>query len=123
MTLTTTTTSISVSTVAGYRVRSTDNDDLGAIEEIIIRPDSGRIAYAVVSFGGEFSLGDRLFIVPWDLLRLDQEDRALVLDWDLSKLDGAPAFESDDWPDFTDETWQRKIHDYYGAGEVKPSET
>ena len=122
MTLTTPT-PISVSTVAGYRVRSTENDDLGAIEEIIIRPDSGRIAYAVVSFGGAFSFGDRLFVVPWDLLRLDQEDRALVLDWDLSKLHDAPAFESDDWPDFTDEIWQRKIHDYYAAGEVKPSET
>ena len=108
-------TSVSVSTVAGYRVRSPEHQDLGMIEEIIIHPDDGRIAYAVLCFGGGLGFGDRLFVVPWDLLRVDTEDRVLILDWDTAKLDGAPAFEQDDWPDFTDQSWERKIHDYYGV--------
>ena len=106
---------VSVSTLAGYRVRSPRNDDLGTIEEIIIQPDTGRIAFAVLCFGGTFGFGDRLFAVPWDLLHLDSEDRVLILDWDTSNLDGAPAFEQDDWPDFTDESWERKIRDYYSV--------
>lgn len=85
------------------------------IEEIIIHPDSGRIAFAVLCFGGTFGFGDRLFAVPWDLLRVDADDRVLMLDWDPNNLDGAPSFEPEDWPDFTDETWERKIHDYYAA--------
>jgi sporulation protein YlmC with PRC-barrel domain len=114
-------TSVSVSTLAGYRVRSHENDDLGTIEEIIIHPESGRVTYAVLCFGGTFAFGDRLFAVPWDLLRLDAVDRVLILDWDCGKLDGAPAFEQDDWPDFTDESWEREIQNYYGLGKVKPS--
>jgi sporulation protein YlmC with PRC-barrel domain len=114
-------TSVSVSTLGGYRVRSTNNEDIGTIEEIIIHPDSGRMAYAVLCFGGTFGFGDRLFAVPWDLLRLDVADRVLILDWDCRKLDGAPAFDQDDWPDFTDEKWEREIQTYYGMGAVKPS--
>ena len=106
---------LSVSTLAGYRVRSPENEDLGTIEEIIVQPESGRIAFAVLCFGGSFGFGDRLFAVPWDLLRLDNDDRVLILDWDPAKLDGAPTFEQNDWPDFTDENWERKIHDYYGV--------
>lgn len=92
------------------------------IEEIIIHPDTGRIAYAVLCFGGTFGFGDRLFAVPWELLHVDPADRVLILEWDPTKLDGAPAFEQDDWPDFTDDSWERKIHDYYGACPVKPAE-
>jgi hypothetical protein len=114
-------TSVSVSTLAGYRVRSPQNDDLGTIEEIIIHPESGRVTYAVLCFGGTFAFGDRLFAVPWDLLRLDPADRVLILDWDCGKLDGAPAFDQDDWPDFTDETWEREIQNYYGLRKVNPA--
>lgn len=113
--------SVSVSTLAGYRIRSYENDDLGTIEEIIIYPESGRIAYAVLCFGGASGFGDRLFAVPWSLLHLDAEDRVLVLSWDHSKLAAAPAFDQDDWPDFTDESWEREIRDFYGAEAVKPA--
>lgn len=113
--------SVSVSTLAGYRVRSHANEDLGTIEEIIIQPETGRIAYAVLCFGGTAGFGDRLFAVPWDLLHLDAADRVLVLAWDHSKLVEAPAFEQDDWPDFTDEKWERQIREYYGLGAVKPA--
>jgi PRC-barrel domain protein len=106
--------SVSVSTLASYRVRSHENEDLGTIEEIIIYPESGRVAYAVLCFGGTLGFGDRLFAVPWDLLRLDAADRVLILDWDCGKLDGAPAFDQDNWPDFADENWHCEIQNYYG---------
>lgn len=111
--------SVSVSTLAGYRVRSHDHEDLGAIEEIIIHPESGRIAYAVLCFSAEFGLGDRLFAIPWELLHLDPEDRVLILVIDTSNLAGAPAFDQDDWPDFTDKKWEREIQEYYE--QVKPA--
>jgi hypothetical protein len=94
-------------------VRSYEDEDLGTIEEIIIHPGSGSISFAVLCFSGSIGFGDRLFVVPWGVLRLDPENRALILDFDRSKLDGAPAFEQDDWPDFTDESWERNIRDFY----------
>ena len=105
---------VSASTLTGYRVRSPENDDLGTIEEIMIDPRSGRLAFAVLCFGGALGLGDKLFAIPWNLLRLDTDERVLVLVCECERLHGAPAFDQDDWPDFGDESWERQIHDYYG---------
>lgn len=106
---------VSASTLAGYRVRSHNNEDLGAIEEILLDPETGRIAYAVLCFGGALGFGDRLFAIPWDLLTLNAADRALVLGWDHDGLNAAPAFQQDDWPDFGDESWMRQMQAFYGA--------
>lgn len=106
---------VSASTVAGFRVRNRRNEDLGVIEEIMIDSVSGRIAYAVLCFGGALATGDRLYAVPWDRLTLNFHDRVLLFDWDTDNLDGAPSFDQEDWPDFGDESWEREIHDYYGA--------
>jgi sporulation protein YlmC with PRC-barrel domain len=105
---------LSTSTLSGYRVRSVENEDLGTIEEIMIDPADGRIAYAVLCFGGLTGFGDRLYAVPWSLLRLNPADRVLILDWDRKHLEGAPAFDQDEWPDLNDECWERAIHEYYG---------
>jgi sporulation protein YlmC with PRC-barrel domain len=104
---------LSASTLAGYRVRSTENDDLGTIEEIMIDPGTGQLAYAVLSFGGALGLGDKLYAIPWNLLRLKTDDRVVVLGCDSAWLRDAPAFQQDDWPDFGDELWEREIQDYY----------
>lgn len=104
----------SASTLAGYRVRNDNNDDLGTIEELMIAPDSGRVAYAVLSFGGFLGFGDKLVAVPWSLLSLRDEEHAFLLNVDRRTLENAPAFAAEEWPDFTDERWGNEIHAYYG---------
>ena len=105
---------LSASTLAGHRVRSCDNEDLGAIEELIIDGQSGRIAFAVLSFAGLAELGDKLFAVPWDVLRLNAGDCAVVLTADRNVIESAPTFHLDDWPDFGDVAWGAAIHSHYG---------
>src|SRR5579884_2890069 len=105
---------VSVSTLAGYRVRNCNNEDLGMIEEIIIDAATGQIEYVVLSLAGLFG-NDRLFAVPWQLLHLNAGDRALVLHWDRAGLSGAPGFDQDDWPDFGDERWRREIDSYFAC--------
>lgn len=107
---------VSASTLAGYRVRSHENEDLGAIEEILIDASTGRVAYAVLCFGGSLGFGDKLFAIPWDLLRLNAPERTLILACERGQLEGAPAFQQDDWPDFDNETWDREIRDHYRRG-------
>ena len=104
---------VSASTLAGYRVRNVRNEDLGAIEELMIDPVSGQLAYAVLCFSGGVGVADRLYAIPWNLLKLNAADRALVLEWE-SDLDGAPSFQQDNWPEFGDEQWEREILEYYG---------
>jgi hypothetical protein len=76
--------------------------------------DSGRISYAVLSFGGILGLGNKLFAIPWDSLRLSPHEHKFVLDVPREQLQKAPGFDKTNWPDFADRTWGTSIHSYYG---------
>ncbi len=71
---------LSASTLKGDRVRNAAGENLGKLEEIMLDVPGGRIAYAVLSFGGMLGIGDKLFAVPWSALRLDTAEHELILD-------------------------------------------
>jgi sporulation protein YlmC with PRC-barrel domain len=106
---------VSAGTVTGNPVRNLSGEDLGKIEEIMLDSASGRIAYAVLSFGGFLGMGDKLFAVPWVALSLNDDQDGFVLNVDPEVLEDAPGFDKDDWPDFADPTWGRSIHAHYNA--------
>ena len=56
-------------TLLGNDVYNGDGEDLGDIKEFMIDMATGKIAYAVLSFGGLMGLGDKLFAVPWTHLK------------------------------------------------------
>ena len=56
----------------GRSVRNPAGEDLGKIEELMIDLPTGRLAYAVISFGGFLGIGDKLFAVPWQALALER---------------------------------------------------
>jgi sporulation protein YlmC with PRC-barrel domain len=106
---------LSASTLSGDRVRNSAGEDLGKIHEIMIDVPTGRIAYAVLSFGGVLGIGDKLFAVPWSALRVDEDEKQLILDVEKSRLENAPGFDKDNWPDMTDTSWGSQIYRYYGV--------
>jgi uncharacterized protein YrrD len=106
---------LSASTVNGTSVRSPDGEDLGKIEELMFDRDTGRMAYAVLSFGGFLGMGDKLFAIPWQALSLDPDREEAVLPVDKTVLENAPGFDKDHWPDFADPTWSGQIHEHYGT--------
>ena len=60
---------LAASTLTGDKVRNAAGEDLGKVDEIMIDITSGKIAYAVLSFGGILRMGNKLFAVPWGALR------------------------------------------------------
>lgn len=102
-------------TLVGNDVFNKDGDSLGDIKEIMLDMRTGRIGYAVLSFGGFFGMGEKLFAVPWTALSLDTEYKRFVLDVDKDRLKSAPGFDKKIWPDMADETWSQGIHSYYGT--------
>jgi sporulation protein YlmC with PRC-barrel domain len=88
---------------------------IGAIEDIMLDMFSGRIGYAVLSFGGYLGLGDKLFAVPWDALTFDTERQCFLLSVEHKHLLNAPCFDKDDWPDMANPSWERLIHAYFGT--------
>jgi len=104
---------LSASTVAGDEVVNPGGESLGKVEEVVLDVDNDRIAYAVLSFGGLFGIGDKLFAVPWEALELDHENKRFVLDVPREKLERAPGFPKDEWPDFADRSLGASIYAYY----------
>ena len=102
-------------TLDGNDVYNRKDEDLGDIKEIMLDVPSGRVAYAVLSFGSFLGMGDKLFAVPWSALTLDTENKRFVLDVEKERLEGAPGFDKDQWPDMADPAWAKSIHAYYGV--------
>jgi len=106
---------LSAGTLQGTQVRNSEGDDLGKIEEIMLDQTSGKVAYAVLSFGGFMGMGDKLFAIPWKAISLDQENKKAILDVQPDVLDNAPGFDKDHWPDFADPQWGESIHSHYNS--------
>lgn len=106
---------MTASTLAGDGVVNGAGEDLGRIEEIMLDVPRGRIAYAVLSFGGFLGIGSKLFAIPWRALKLDPSNHRFVLDVPRDRLEHAPGFDKNRWPDWADMTWGAQLHEYYGA--------
>jgi sporulation protein YlmC with PRC-barrel domain len=106
---------LAASTLAGDKVKNSAGDDLGKLDEIMIDIQSGRIAYAVLSFGGILRMGNKLFAVPWNALQVDEDEKCLILDVDKKTLENAPGFDKSNWPDMSDSTWGSELYRYYNT--------
>lgn len=102
-------------TLLGNDVYNADDEDLGDIKEIMLDTASGKIAYAVLSFGGILGMGEKLFAVPWSALTLDTVNKRFTLNVSKERLENAPGFDKDDWPDMADQRWASTIHGFYEA--------
>jgi sporulation protein YlmC with PRC-barrel domain len=105
---------LSGSSLKGDKVVNYKGEDLGKIEEIMIDLDRGRVAYAVLSFGGFLGLGDKLFAIPWQAITVDTAKKQLILNADRALLEKAPGFDKDNWPDMADLSLGTTLYGYYG---------
>jgi len=101
------------STLFGYKVKNGAGEHLGQIEEIMIDLPTGRVAYAVLSFGGFLGIGSKLFAVPWAALRMDPRNGDFIIDVARERLEQAPGFDRDHWPDMADPAFETQIYGYY----------
>jgi len=102
-------------TLIGNDVYNLKNEDLGDIKEIMLDMRTGRVSYAVLSFGGFLGMGEKLFAVPWSALTLDTQNKRFTLNVDNERLESAPGFDQNSWPNMADPSWEKGIHDYYGT--------
>ena len=107
-------------TLIGNDVYSQNEEDLGDIKEIMLDTSTGKVSYAVLSYGGFLGMGEKLFAVPWEALKLDTENKRFVLNVDSEKLESAPGFDKDNWPNMADEKWADSIHSFYGTHYKRP---
>jgi PRC-barrel domain protein len=106
---------ISSDKVEGTSVMNPAGEKLGSIENVMIDKLSGKVAYAVMSFGGFLGIGDRHHPLPWGMLKYDTNLDGYVVNLDKQMLEKAPTYADDERVDLADEEYGRRLHDYYNV--------
>ena len=103
---------ISSEDVQGTEVYGMGDEAIGEIDHLLIEKVSGRVAYAVMSFGGFLGLAHSHYPIPWAALKYDTALQGYRTGITERQLKDAPAFSDDSW---TDRDWETKTHEHYGA--------
>ena len=106
---------ISSDKVEGTAVYDRRGEKLGSIHSVMIDKISGKVAYAVMSFGGFLGMGDSYHPLPWHVLTYDTGQGGYVVDLDRNTLEGAPTYGTSETPNWSDRRWGQQVHDYYGS--------
>jgi hypothetical protein len=101
------------SDVIGRKVITTEDEDLGKIEDVVMEKVSGKAVYAVLSSGGFLGIGGKLYALTWSTLDYDKSEEAFRLMIDKNKIKSAPSFDKNKWPDFADSNFNRSVTDHY----------
>lgn len=74
---------------------------------------SGKVAYAVMSFGGFLGIGEDYYPMPWSSLKYDTQLGGYRIAVTEDQLKGAPRYNRNtDW-DWSDRSRDRTVYDYY----------
>jgi sporulation protein YlmC with PRC-barrel domain len=105
---------ISADRVQGTPVFNTSGSKLGHIETVMLDKASGRVAYAIMSYGGFLGAGERYHPLPWPMLHYDIDRNGYVVPLSADELDTAPTVERDDLEVQDDAAWAEAVHLHYG---------
>lgn len=100
--------------VEGTSVYNDAGENIGRIERVMIDKRSGKVAYAVMSFGGFLGLGGEYYPVPWQKLSYNSKLGGYQLGVSADDLRNSPLkLESED--QMPEEAQERALFSYYGA--------
>jgi PRC-barrel domain len=108
-----TTSLISAGKVTGTSVYNTAGEHLGEVYDVMVDKRSGKIAYAVMSFGGFLGIGERYHPLPWATLKYDTKQGGYVVGLTKQQLEGAPTYAANERPAWEDRAYETRLHDYY----------
>ncbi len=104
---------IAASKVNGTNVYNSGGDSLGSIYDVMIDKRSGKVAYAVMSFGGFLGMGENYHPLPWDVLHYDEQLGGYVVNVATERLQAGPAYDASETPEWSS-GYGHEIDDYYG---------
>src|SRR5437870_4672857 len=106
---------IAADRVSGTAVYGAGGDKLGHIEDLAIDKVSGKVAYAILSFGGMLGIGERYHPLPWSMLTYDTGKDGYVVPVGPNELKDAPTFEGHELSGDDDEHYRNSVFEYYSA--------
>jgi hypothetical protein len=104
---------ISSDRVIGSSFYGIDGRKIGTIESVMLKRNSGHIAYAVLGFGGFLGIGNDRYPVPWQMLHYDERLGGYVADLTKRDIEHAPRFSEREAWNWDSEDTARQIDGYY----------
>ena len=101
--------------VEGTAVYGANDTKIGSIERVMIDKMTGKVSYAVLSFGGFLGIGDDHYPLPWQSLKYDTSLGGYRTGITEAQLKGAPKYGNDNAWDWSDPARTRSVNDYYGV--------
>ncbi len=102
--------------VEGTPVYRSSGEHVGQIERVMIDKMSGKVAYAVMSFGGFMGIGQDFYPLPWSLLTYNPRLEGYEVNISEQQLKGAPKYSKHENWDWTNRSRAQSVYDYYGVG-------
>jgi len=99
--------------VEGTNVYRSNGEKVGSIERVMIDKRSGKVAYAVMSFGGFLGIGEDYYPLPWSLLTYNERLGGYEVNISEQQLKGAPKYGTHESWDWSDTRRQKTVSDYY----------
>jgi hypothetical protein len=104
--------------VEGTAVLRPTGEKIGTIERVMIDKVSGRVAYAVMAFGGFLGMGHRHFTLPWAMLTFHPNLDGYVVNITEDQLKAAPDYDREGKPEgevWSDRAREEELHRYYNV--------
>jgi sporulation protein YlmC with PRC-barrel domain len=85
----------------GAEVRNPRGEKLGTVEDFVMNMDTGTINYVALGTGGALGLGEKLFAIPYNEIKMtfDGNNIFFVVDVTKDKLKNSKGFDKDNWPE------------------------
>ncbi len=104
---------ISSEKVDGTSVYNRKGESLGTIHHLMIDKLTGRVEYAVMSFGGFLGIGESYHPLPWSMLTYERSMGGYVVDVDRTRLERAPRYTPSSTPDWSDRGYRSRVDEYW----------
>lgn len=102
-----------VEDLKAFEVSNFAGEDLGHINDLVLDVTTGHVTYVIISAGGFFTFGERLFAMPWELFTVLPDERRMLLNVNKETLLNAPHFDRAHQPDMSDAGWISDVHAYF----------
>jgi hypothetical protein len=99
--------------VEGTAVYGADERKIGSVQRVMIDKISGKVAYAVVSFGGFLGMGEDYYPMPWPNLKYDTRLDGYRVAMTEDQLQAAPKYNRSQSWDWSNRDNDRRVYDYY----------